>query len=155
VPRNETAGSGGKPLATPEYMRLSAFVVASALAAATSSSPAAAQPYARPAPATIAFRSDLPGTFHLERVRILVDGAVRYEGLRPARTSIAPGAHLISVIADYRMHDPLLSYARDYTFRVQSAHRVRAAPGGVVVARAVEVGGVTRPVGQRIHIVWR
>jgi hypothetical protein len=136
-------------------MRLSVFVVASALAAATSSSPAAAQPYARPAPASVAFRNQLPGTYHLERVRILVDGAVRYEGQRPpAWTSITPGAHLVSVIADYRMHDPLLSYARDYTFRVQSAQRVRAAPGRVVVARAVEVGGVTRPVGQRIHIVW-
>jgi hypothetical protein len=136
-------------------MRFSAFVVASALAAAAWSSPAAAQPYARTAPASVAFRNDLPGTYRLERVRILVDGAVRYEGPRPARATIPPGAHLVSVIADYRMHDPLLSYAKDYTFRVQSAERVRAAPGRVFVARAVEVGGVTRPVGQRIHIVWR
>jgi hypothetical protein len=135
-------------------MRKSALLVAFALAAATSSAPAAAQP--REAPATVAFRNELPKTFRLERVRILVDGTVRYDGRRPtARALIPPGAHLVSISADYRGHDPVLSYTKDYEFRVHSAERVRATPGRVVVARAIQVGGVTRPIGQRILIVWR
>ncbi len=100
------------------------------------------------------FRNDVPKGYRLERVRITVDGVTRYDGRRAGTAPVAAGSHVIAVVADYRMHDPVLTYTRDFGFEVRAAERVKAWPGRVVLARAVEVGGVTRPAGQRVQILW-
>ena len=126
---------------------LAAALIPSVLSVAT---PSAAAPPPRSEASTVTFRNEMPRRYRLERVRIAVDGA-SVEG--PAAV-MSPGAHVVSVAAEYRLNDPF-PYMKDYLFQVRSAQRVESEPGRGVVARAVEVGGVTRPIEQRIRIFWR
>jgi hypothetical protein len=121
----------------------------------SAASPAWAQPPSAAAPTTISFRNDLPGTYELRRVRLWVDGELRYDGPRPFRLPVAAGEHVVAVVADYRMNDPVFTYVRGYTIAVQSARRVDSTPPRAWVARAVEIGGVTTPVERRAAILWR
>jgi hypothetical protein len=115
-----------------------------------------AQPRPAAAPTTVSFRNDLPpGGYELRRVRLWVDGELRYDGPGAFRLPVPPGEHVVSVAADYRMNDPIFTYVRSYGFAVQSAQRVDSAMPHAWVARAVEVGGVTTPVERRAAILWR
>jgi hypothetical protein len=105
--------------------------------------------------ATVSFRNDLPGTYELERVSIWVDGALRYDGARPSVLVVAPGDHVVSVAAQYRLRDPVFTYVNGYRVVLRSAERVSSAAPHAWIARAVEVGGVTTPVERRAGIVWR
>jgi hypothetical protein len=108
-----------------------------------------------PATTTVAFRNDLPSSYRLERVRLFVDGRLRYDSPTPFNAALAPGDHVVSVVADYRMHDPVLTYYGGYRVQLHSAERVRSASPHALVARAVERGGVTTPFERRAQIVWR
>jgi hypothetical protein len=105
---------------------------------------------------TVAFRNDLPGPYELRRVRLWVDGALLHEGAGPFNASLAPGTHVVSIAAEYRMQDALLPYVRGYEVQLRSAERIRSdASNRVVVARALEWGGVTTPIERRARIAWR
>jgi hypothetical protein len=117
-----------------------------------SAAPSPAQTHA--ARTTVAFRNELPGTYELQRVRFWIDGALRQEGSAPFQISLAPGRHVVSVVADYRMRDPVLSYVNRFSFELRSAEHVVSEPAEVT-ARAVEAGGVTTPVDRRARILWQ
>jgi hypothetical protein len=106
------------------------------------------------APATVSFRNDLPGTYELRRVRLWVDGALLRESSRPFDAPLAPGAHVVSIAAEYRMQDPLLPYVGGYALQLRSAEHIRSAPARAVVARALESGGVTTSIERRARITW-
>jgi hypothetical protein len=118
-----------------------------------------ASPMTRAAPATptlFTFESDLRPPYRLRRVRVWVDGALRYDGPGPLGLPLARGDHLISVFADYQMSDPVFSYVRAYRIELRADELVAGRDDGrVVVARAVESGGVTTPIERRAKIVWR
>jgi hypothetical protein len=103
----------------------------------------------------VAFRNALPGTYELRRVRLWIDGALVHEGSRPFDAPLSPGTHVVSIAAEYRMQDPLLPYVRGYAFQLRSAEHIRSEPNRVVVARALESGGVTTPIERRARISWR
>jgi hypothetical protein len=126
--------------------------IAVALALAAAAPASAQEPQAS---AKIAFRNDLPGTYELRRVRLWVDGVLLHEGSRSFDASLAPGTHVVSIAAEYRMRDPLLPYVRGYSIQLRSAERVRSAPTRTVIARAQESGGVTTPIERRARIAWR
>jgi hypothetical protein len=132
--------------------RIALLSVALAGAAVIAATPATAQP--RPA-TTVSFRNDLPGGYQLERVTLWVDGALRYDGARPFDAGMPPGEHVVSVVAEYRLRDPVFTYVNGYRVTLRSAERVSSDSPHAWVARAVEVGGVTTPVERRAGIVWR
>jgi hypothetical protein len=130
------------------------------IALAMIAAPAAAQPTAPAVQAqpqtAVAFRNQLPGSFRLNRVRLWVDGALRYDAPRPGSVTLLPGQHVVAVSAEYRLSDPVFTYMSGYRVEVHSAERVSAPTASrSVVARAVEAGGVTTPIGRRAQIVWR
>jgi hypothetical protein len=104
-------------------------------------------------PAHVAFRNELPGTYRLERVRFWVDGELRYDGAAPFEAPLAPGPHVVSVSADYRLHDALLPYVDGYRVELHSADDL--AEGRAARALAVEAGDATTPLDKRARIVWR
>lgn len=107
-------------------------------------------------PTIFTFESDLHAPYRLRRVRIWVDGALRYDGPGPLGVPLERGDHLISVSADYQVRDPVFSYVSGYRIEIRSDELVAALDDGrVVVARAVESGGVTTPLERRAEIVWR
>ncbi len=106
--------------------------------------PVAAQ---QPETATVAFRSDLPRSFHLERVRISVDGFVWVDG--PV-AMVRPGTHDVAVEAEYSLAH---AHARRVRFTVRSSEHVRTPAGQVVLVRAVELGGEAPP-EKRVQIRW-
>ncbi len=128
----------------PLAARLLLFVAASALP-----SPVAAQP--REAPSTVEFRNDLPPRYCVERVRISVDGYVWVDG--PVAT-VAPGMHDVTVVVEVRLCDGKLR-RRTARFEARSSERVRAAPGRIVLAMAVEASERARRAGRRVEILWR
>jgi hypothetical protein len=134
-------------------MKRITFTLAVVLAGAAAAPRAAADTASRPA--TVSFRSDLPGTYELRRVRFWVDGVLRYDGTRPFDMSLALGPHVVSVAADYRMHDPLLSYLNAYTIELRSAERIPSGPARGSLVRAVKTGRVTTPIGRGARIVWQ
>jgi hypothetical protein len=122
--------------------------------AALASAPAPAQ-----APALeVAFESDLPSSYRVAHVRVVVDGAVRWDGPAPARPLwFGAGHHVVAVTADYRLHDAALPYVDKYALELQST-RVVDAPASsplVLVAAAVPNGDATTPVEKSARIVWR
>ena len=131
-----------------------ALTVPIALALALAGAPQALA-QASQAPATVAFRNDLPGTYELRRVRLWVDGALLHEGSSPFDASLPPGAHVVSIAAEYQMQDTLLPYVRGYRIQLRSAEHIRSQAARTVVARALESGGVTTPIERRARIAWR
>jgi hypothetical protein len=133
-------------------LRTALLSISLAGAAVVAATPATAQ--LRPA-TTVSFRNNLPGTYQLERVTLWVDGALRYDGARPFDRGLPPGEHVVSVVAQYRLQDPVFTYVSAYRVTLQAAERVSSDRPHAWVARAVEVGGVTTPVERRAGIVWR
>jgi hypothetical protein len=101
----------------------------------------------------VSFRNDMPGSFRLERVEVWIDGALRYDGTRPVDAALPPGPHVVKVEADYRLHNPVLTYLDGVHVRLEASHSV--APGAGTVAHAVETGSVTTPIDRRAKILWR
>ncbi len=133
-------------------MRL-AFVLAAALAVLAPSARAQTQ---APAPARstlVSFRNDLPSSYRLQRVRLVVDGAVRYDGPNLVDAYLPPGGHVVEVDASYRLHNPVLSYVDHIGIQVRSAHVVHASSHRVE-ARAIHHGGATTPVERSAAIAW-
>jgi hypothetical protein len=93
--------------------------------------------------------------YQLERVTLFVDGALRYDGARPFDAGVPPGEHVVSVVAEYRLRDPVFTYMSGYRVTLRAAERVSSDRPHAWVARAVEVGGVTTPIERRASIVWR
>jgi hypothetical protein len=133
-------------------LRTAMLSVALAAAAVAASTTANSQPRS---PTTVSFRNDLPGTYQLERVTLWVDGALRYDGARPFDAGVPLGEHVVSVVAEYRLRDPVFTYVDGYRVTLRAAERVSSDRPHAWVARAVEVGGVTTPVERRAGIVWR
>jgi len=122
----------------------------------TTSATMPAAPAPSLAPARVIFENRLPSGYDLERVRMLVDGAVAYDARTPGSVWIAPGPHAVQVIASYRLNDPLLTYVRDYRINMQSTEQVPASATSLaVVATARPKGGVTAPIGERAGVAWR
>jgi hypothetical protein len=135
-------------------MKLRTAMLSAAIAGCTFA--AATTAIAQPRPATsVSFRNDLPGSYQLERVSLWVDGALRYDGARPFAAGLPPGEHVVSVVAQYRLSDPVFTYVNGYRVTLRAAERVNSAQPHAWVARAVEVGGVTTPIERRAGIVWR
>jgi hypothetical protein len=103
----------------------------------------------------VAFRNALPGSYELRRVRLRVDGVVRYEGAGAFDTPLEVGRHVVAIEADYRLHDPVLPYVNGYAVELRSAEHVMSQPGQVVVARAIGSRDVTIPMAQRAQLIWR
>ena len=107
-------------------------------------------------PARVSFDNRLSSEYRLERVRVLVDGAVAYDGRSVVSLEIPAGAHTVKVLADYRLEDPVFSYVRDYHMELQSTEAVPASTAPIsFVATAVPAGGVTTPMNQRAALTWR
>jgi hypothetical protein len=116
------------------------------------------RPQAEPAlrPARVTFDNHLPDDYQLERVRVFVDGAVSYDGRSAATLEIPPGAHVVKVVADYRLSDPVFTYVRGYHMEIQSTEVVPASSAPIAfVATAVPAGGVTTPINKRAALTWR
>lgn len=114
----------------------------------------------RPAPAStptvFTFESRLRNPYRLRRVRVWVDGALRYDGQGPLGIAVARGDHLVSVSAEYQMSDPVFSYVSAYRIEIRADEVVTGRDDGrVVIARAIESGDVTTPIERRARIVWR
>src|SRR5512143_1909357 len=137
-------------------MRLAAIVTVAALAAFAPAARAQnTQPAPAPSPSVVTFRNELPSSYRLTRVRLVVDGAVRYDGPRFDTALLPPGGHVVEVIADYRMHSSVLAYLDRYGIQVRSAHLVRPGPRPVrVEARAIPHGGATTPIERSAVIAW-
>lgn len=140
-------------LARVKPMKTSAVLLGITLAFAAT---APAQAQARAPATTVAFRNDLPGAYTLQRVRLYVDGRMTYDGPHPfAGAALPSGAHVVSVVANYQMKDPLLRYVNGYSIELRAAERIESSPPRAILASAVERGDATTPVVQRAQIVWR
>jgi hypothetical protein len=118
----------------------------------------AAVPRAEPALAhsRVAFESHLSGDYKLERLRMLVDGVTAYDARAPGDVELAPGDHVVEVIADYRLNDPLFTYVDDYRVELRSTEVVPASrAASAFVATARPTGGVTTPMNKRAALAWR
>jgi hypothetical protein len=133
--------------------KLTAVLVLALTATIAAEPPAVAE--APSATSTVSFRNALSKNFELRRVRYWADGVLRYDGIGPFDAPLEPGAHVVSIQAEYRLRDPLLTYVRGYAIRLRSAEHVDSAPGRAFVARAVQTGGVTTPVDRRAQLIWR
>jgi hypothetical protein len=134
-------------------------VLAALLAFFLTSLPAAveAQP---PETATVAFRSELPRVYHLERVRISVDGYVWADG--PV-AMVRPGTHDVTVEAEFSCDARSVRacgryianhrQARQARFSVRSSEHVRTPAGRVLLVRAVELSG-DAPLEKRVQMRW-
>ena len=112
---------------------------------------------ARPAPvARVAFVNRLPSSYQLERVRVIVDGGVSYDSrLPPAGVEMPAGDHVVEVVADYRLNDPVFTYLRGYHIAVRSNEVLPAARTPVTyVATARPKGGVTTPLDKAAGLDW-
>src|SRR5437764_14301033 len=103
-------------------------LVPTILAAAFAIAPVAhAQNTESPSPTVVTFTNELPKSYRLTHVRLVVDGAVRYDGPSFDTAYIPQGNHVVEVVADYRMHNSVLSYMDRMGVQVRSAHAVHPA----------------------------
>ncbi|HEX4513888.1 MAG TPA: hypothetical protein VGH87_01270 [Polyangiaceae bacterium] len=131
-------------------MRLVTTILAAALAIA----PLAHAQTTETTPSTlVSFTNELPSQYRLTRVRLVVDGAVRYDGPRFDNATIPRGNHVVEVVADYRMHGNVLTYMNHMGIQVRSAHAVHSV-NQHVDARAVRHGGATTPLEKSAVISW-
>jgi hypothetical protein len=115
--------------------------------------PAPAAPVA--ATASVLFDNRLPDNYRLERVRMSVDGVLSYDAPSVGAMRVPSGDHLIEVIADYRLHDPVFSYVDGYRVELRTTGVVAASnASSSFVAVAVPSGGVTTPVEKRATLAW-
>ena len=123
-------------------------VVATSAAAPTPPAPAAAT-------ASVLFDNRLPDGYRLERVRMSVDGVLSYDAPSVGAMPVPPGNHLVEVIADYRLHDPVFSYVDGYRIELRTTGVVPASnSSSSFVAVAVPSGGATTPVEKRATLAW-
>lgn len=130
-------------------MRLASIIATFALSIVAPS--ASAQ--TAPPPTVVTFRNELSSTYRLQRVRLFVDGAIKYDGPNLDTAYLPPGGHVVEVIASYRLHNPVFSYVDRIGVEVRSAHVVRPVDHRVDV-RAVRNGGATTPVERSAVIAW-
>ena len=124
------------------------------LAAALTITPFANAQTTETTPSTVVtFTNELPSHYRLTRVRLVVDGAVRYDGPRFDNAAIPRGNHVVEVVADYRMHGNVLTYMNHMGIQVRSAHRTTPV-NQHVSARAVRHGGATTPLEKSAVISW-
>jgi hypothetical protein len=129
-------------------------LVMSMLAAALTITPLANAQTTETTPSTVvSFSNELPSHYRLTRVRLVVDGAVRYDGPRLDTATIPRGNHVVEVVADYRMHGNVLSYMNHMGIQVRSAHVVHPT-NQHVNARAIRHGGATTPLEKSAVISW-
>ena len=129
-------------------------LVTTILAAAITITPLAHAQTTDTTPSTVVtFTNELPSSYRLTRVRLVVDGAVRYDGPKLDSTSIPRGNHVVEVVADYRMHGNILTYMNHMGIEVRSAHVVRPT-NQRVGARAIRHGGATTPLERSAVINW-
>ncbi len=124
------------------------------ITATSAAAPAPRAPAA--ASARVLFDNRLPDVYRLERVRMSVDGVPSYDAPSVGAMRVPPGNHLIEVIADYRLHDPVFSYVDGYRMELGTTGVVPASnASSSFVAVAVPSGGVTTPVEKRATLAWR
>ena len=135
-------------------MRLVTTIFAAALTITSVAAPLARAQNTETAPSTlVTFTNELPSHYRLTRVRLVVDGAVRYDGPRLETATIPRGNHVVEVVADYRMHGTVLTYMNHMGIEVRSAHVVH--PGNQRVdALAIPHGGATTPLEKSAVISW-
>jgi hypothetical protein len=135
-------------------MRLVTTIFAAALAVTSLGAPLAHAQNTETTPSTlVTFTNDLPSQYRLTRVRLVVDGAVRYDGPRFDNAYIPRGNHVVEVVADYRMHGNVLTYMNHMGIEVRSAHVVHSA-NQHIDARAIRHGGATTPLQRSAVISW-
>ena len=123
-------------------------IVATSAAAPAPPPPAAAT-------ASVLFDNRLPDEYQVERVRMSVDGVLSYDGPSVGAMRVPPGNHLIEVIADYRLHDPVFTYVDGYRMELRTTGTVPASnSSSSFVAVAVPSGGATTPVEKRATLAW-
>jgi len=105
--------------------------------------------------------NELPSEFKLVRVRVAVDGAVRFDGLvtdprAPLEAILPSGNHAIEVIADYRYEDAVFSYMKAFAFEMRSSHALVASSGHDVwlIAHVVPRGDALTPIARRARVAW-
>lgn len=131
------------------------IVAACAALAALVPRPSLAEPTRpRPSETVLTFHNQLPKKFRLTHMRLVVDGTVRYDGPAFGTAYLAPGRHVVELVADYRMHNPVLTYLDGYRVQVRSAHVVEPRRSGRVAAVALPNGGATTPLDRSAVIDW-
>jgi hypothetical protein len=119
------------------------------------SAAAPAPPAPTAATASVLFDNRLPDGYRLERVRMSVDGVLSYDAPSVGAMRVPPGDHLIEVIADYRLHDPIFSYVDGYRVELRTTGVVAASnASSSFVAVAVPSGSVTTPIEKRATLAW-
>jgi hypothetical protein len=117
--------------------------------------PAPVEPTAR-ASARVAYDSHLSGAYRLQRLRMLIDGVVAYDAPAAGSVQTTPGDHVVEVIANYRINDPIFTYVGDYGVELRSTQIIAPTATPVVfVATATPKGNATTPIGQRAGLAWR
>lgn len=106
------------------------------------------------APTRVTFENHLSRTYRLARVRMMVDGAVYYDGSTSPSVQLPAGDHTVEIVADYEVPDSIFSSAGDSRMEVTSTQSVHAGSGDVIAA-ADPAGGVTTPIEQRVKVGWR
>jgi hypothetical protein len=106
------------------------------------------------------FQNRVGSSYELQRITCLLDGTPVYSGSSAGvvelfRRGIAPGAHELSVIAEYRgSSGGVFSYANGFRFTLQGAERFNVGPGqpAQVIVTAFERGGPSTPMGKRLGL---
>ncbi len=141
------AVNDGEP-AAPAKPEPAAPVMATSAAAPAPPAPAAAT-------ANVLFDNRLPDGYRLERLRMSVDGVLSYDAPSVGAMRVPPGHHLVEVIADYRLHDPVFTYVDGYRMQLRTTGVVPASnASSSFVAVAMPSGGVTTPVDKRATLAW-
>jgi hypothetical protein len=92
----------------------------------------------------------------LQRLQLLVDGRVAYDGRSAGSVRLAPGDHVVEVIVDYRVDDSIFASAGNHGIQLRSTEVIPTTTAPVVfVATATPKGGVTTSIDQRASLSWR
>jgi hypothetical protein len=117
----------------------------------------------------VQFRNEMSSAFKLVRALVVIDGAVQYNKTDETGTldeqkeipifngSVPPGDHTVQVALTFKGNGyGVFSYLNGYKFDVKGAHSLTSVEGKqlVLVATALERGGVTTPLEQRPNVDW-
>jgi hypothetical protein len=130
--------------------------VASAPPAVTTTSATVPRAETMPsAPVRVAFDNRLPSVYRLQRLQLLVDGRVAYDGRSAGSVRLVPGDHVVEVIVDYRVDDSIFASAGDHGIELRSTEVIPSSTAPVVfVATATPKGGVTTSIDRRASLSW-
>lgn len=107
------------------------------------------------APVRVAFDNRLPSAYRLQRLQLLVDGRVAYDGRSAGSVRLEPGDHVVEVIVDYRVDDSIFASAGDHGIELRSTEVIPTSTAPVVfVATATPKGGVTTSIDRRASLSW-